>query len=189
MVQAADGSLGAQLFRVAGIFRSGSPELDRGVVYVLRNDAQSYFTQRTWADMLDRLRLTYDGKYESWLQVHVDFDNELHAGNLIRLPDFEMVRGRQGAVWLDLQHTILERSNVYWDTSLYRGYVPLHAKSAALTLGRQRIGWGTARFWSPMDVFNPINPLQVEPEERATSRRRRGLRFRQQALPGRRVLL
>ena len=43
VVQAADGSMGAQLFHVAGIFRSGSPELDRGVVYLLRNDAQSLF--------------------------------------------------------------------------------------------------------------------------------------------------
>ena len=44
LVQAADGSMGAQLFRVAGIFRSGSPELDRGVVYLLRKDAQSLFS-------------------------------------------------------------------------------------------------------------------------------------------------
>ncbi len=44
MVQAADGSLGGQLFRVAGIFRSGSPELDRGVVYLLKQDAQSLFS-------------------------------------------------------------------------------------------------------------------------------------------------
>jgi putative ABC transport system permease protein len=41
MVQAADGSLGAQLFRVDGIFRSGSPEMDGGVVFILRSDAQS----------------------------------------------------------------------------------------------------------------------------------------------------
>ncbi|HTT64812.1 MAG TPA: ABC transporter permease [Bryobacteraceae bacterium] len=44
VVQAADGSMGAQLFRVAGIFRSGSPDLDRGVVYLLRKDAQSLFS-------------------------------------------------------------------------------------------------------------------------------------------------
>jgi len=44
MVQAADGSMGGQLFRVAGIFRSGSPELDRGVVYILRTDAQSLYS-------------------------------------------------------------------------------------------------------------------------------------------------
>lgn len=44
VVQAADGSMGAQLFRVTGIFRSGSPQLDEGVVYVLRSDAQSLFS-------------------------------------------------------------------------------------------------------------------------------------------------
>jgi putative ABC transport system permease protein len=44
LVQAADGSMGAQLFRVAGIFRSGSPDIDRGVVYLLGKDAQSLFS-------------------------------------------------------------------------------------------------------------------------------------------------
>ncbi len=44
MVQAADGSMGAQLYRVAGIFRSGSPDLDRGAVYLLRQDAQTLFS-------------------------------------------------------------------------------------------------------------------------------------------------
>ncbi|HVN78905.1 MAG TPA: ABC transporter permease [Terriglobia bacterium] len=43
LVQAADGSMGADLFRVAGIFRSGSPELDRGMVFLLLADAQSLF--------------------------------------------------------------------------------------------------------------------------------------------------
>lgn len=46
LVQAADGSMGADLFRVAGIFRSGSPELDRGMAFVLREDAQSLFSLR-----------------------------------------------------------------------------------------------------------------------------------------------
>jgi putative ABC transport system permease protein len=44
MVQAADGSMGAQLFRVTGIFRSGSPDLDQGVVFILRTDAQALFS-------------------------------------------------------------------------------------------------------------------------------------------------
>lgn len=43
LVQAADGSMGAQLFRLTGIFRSGAPELDRGVAYVLLADAQELF--------------------------------------------------------------------------------------------------------------------------------------------------
>jgi putative ABC transport system permease protein len=44
MVQAADGSLGAQLFRVVGVFRSGSPEMDEGIVFILRSDAQALFS-------------------------------------------------------------------------------------------------------------------------------------------------
>lgn len=43
MVQAADGSMGAQLFRVAGIFRSGAPEMDNSVVFILRSDAENLF--------------------------------------------------------------------------------------------------------------------------------------------------
>jgi len=44
LVQAADGSMGANLFRVAGIFRSGAPELDRGMAFILRQDAQALFS-------------------------------------------------------------------------------------------------------------------------------------------------
>ncbi len=137
-----------------------------GYLKDLASGSRSYFTQDAWGDNLDRLRLTYDGKYRSWLAVHVDYDNEIHTGNEMGLPDFETVRGRQDAAWLGLQHAFVDRRNVYWDTSLYRGFVSLRHKRATLTLGRQRIGWGTAHFWSPMDMFNPINPLQIESEER-----------------------
>lgn len=132
----------------------------------LASGSRSYFTEDPWGDNLDRLRLTYDGKYKDWFTVHFDYDNEVHEGNLIGLPDFEVVRDRQSTAWLDLSTVIVNRNSLYWDTSLYRGYVSLHNDSATLTVGRQRIGWGTARFWSPMDMFNPISPLQIEPDER-----------------------
>jgi hypothetical protein len=128
--------------------------------------SRSYFTQAAWADNLDRVRLTYDGKHSAWFAVHVDYDNEFHEGNLIGLPDFGLVRGRQDAAWLGLRHVFIDRPNFYWDTSLYRGYISLRGDSATLTVGRQRIAWGTAHFFSPMDMFNPISPLQIESEER-----------------------
>jgi len=132
----------------------------------LASGSRSYFMQEAYGDNLDRLRLSYDGKYSDWFAVHVDYDNEFHAGNLTGLPDFELVRDRQSGEWLDAQHVFVNEANAYWDTSLYRGYVSLRRGSATLTAGRQRIGWGTAHFFSPMDMFNPISPLQVEPEER-----------------------
>ena len=44
LVQAADGSMGANLFHVVGIFRSGAPELDSGMAFILRKDAQELFS-------------------------------------------------------------------------------------------------------------------------------------------------
>lgn len=128
--------------------------------------SRSYFTQDAWGDNLDRLRLTYDAKYGDCFTAHVDYDNEIHQGNLIGLPDFATVRERQSAAWLPLLYVFVNRPNVYWDTSLYRAYASLHSSAATLTVGRQRIGWGTAHFFSPMDMFNPISPLQVESGER-----------------------
>jgi len=132
----------------------------------LASGSRSYFNEQPWGDNLDRLRITYDAKDGDWLAIHLDYDNELHFGNLTGLPDFEAVRDRQGAAWLDLQHIFVDRAHAYWDTSLYRGFVSLHSPSLTFTLGRQRIGWGTAHFFSPMDMFNPISPLQVESDER-----------------------
>ncbi len=76
---------------------------------------------------------------------------------------FETARAAPGSIF---SMCFVNRGNLYWDTSLYRGTVSLHNGKATLTVGRQRIGWGTARFWSPMDMFNPISPLQIESEER-----------------------
>lgn len=132
----------------------------------LASGSRSYFTEDAWGDNLDRLRLTYDAKYSDWFALHVDYDNEIHEGNLIGLPDFAIVRDQQNAAWLDLLHVFVNEPNAYWDTSLYRGFVSFRSDSVTLTVGRQRIGWGTARFFSPMDIFNPISPLQVETDER-----------------------
>ena len=33
------------------------------------------------------------------------------------------------------------------------------------TVGRQRIPWGVGRLWNPIDRFNPVGPLAIEPQE------------------------
>lgn len=40
MTQAVDGSIGAELFRVRGLFETGNPQFDEGVVYVTKKAAQ-----------------------------------------------------------------------------------------------------------------------------------------------------
>lgn len=127
--------------------------------------SQSIFTNDSYGDSLNRLRLSLEGRRGSALFFHVDLDNETHFGHLIQLPDFELVRQRQASAYLDLLHVNVNEPSAYWDTSIYRGYVSLRAGRTTFTVGRQRIAWGTARFWSPADVFNPLSPLQIESDE------------------------
>ncbi len=55
---------------------------------------------------------------------------------------------------------------MYSDLSVYRGSASFRTASMTITVGRQRIAWGTARFWSPADLFNPVDPLEVEGDVR-----------------------
>jgi hypothetical protein len=141
-------------YRFGGYFRS------------LLTTSHSYFTGDAYGDDLNRLRLNFDGKWRNSLQFHVEYDNEVHFGNLITKPDFDLIRKRQDGSYFDLLHVWTDKAHAYWDTSLYRGYLEWRHHGAELTVGRQRIAWGTAHFWSPTDVFNPISPLQIEADER-----------------------
>ena len=141
-------------YRFAGYYRS------------LFTTSHSFFTGDAYADSLNRVRLGVDVGWKRTLFVHVDYDNEIHFGNLTTQPDFDFVRQRQDDAYFDLLHVWVDESHVYSDTSLYRGYLTVRHGSAELTVGRQRIAWGTAHFWSPADAFNPISPLQVEADER-----------------------
>jgi len=137
-----------------------------GYYKALFTASRTVISRDRYGDLLNRLRLSYDASYHEWFQAHVGYDNEFHFGNLIQQPEFGLVRRRQDANWLDLQSIVADREHAYWDTSLYRGYVTVGRKGLSLTVGRQRIAWGTARFWSPADAFNPLNPLQIETQER-----------------------
>jgi hypothetical protein len=141
-------------YRFGGYFRS------------LFSTSHSLFTGAAYGDSLNRLRLTFDSRWESSILLHFDYDNEAHFGNLMTQPDFEFVHNRLSNTYFDLFHVWVDEPHVYWDTSLYRGFVTFRHAGGELTLGRQRIAWGTAHFWSSADVFNPISPLQVEADER-----------------------
>lgn len=132
----------------------------------LLTSSHSYFSGDAYGDSLNRVRLSLDAKWKRSVLAHVDYDNELHFGNLITEQDFDLVRQRQSACYFDLLHIWVDEKHAYWDTSLYRGYLTLRHGTTELTAGRQRIAWGTAHFWSPADVFNPVSPLQIEEDER-----------------------
>lgn len=115
---------------------------------------------------LNRLRLAVKGSLSDNLSLDLQHDNELLLGNYLRTAQFAAQReGSSSQLW-NLESNWRETPNTYGRQKLYRASVNLSAGDIDVRFGRQRIAWGTGRFWSPLDLLNPINPLTIEREER-----------------------
>ena len=71
------------------------------------------------------------------------------------------------------QHEFENVDIVWWNNSSSVGYSELDRlwcdasyNKFQITLGRQRIAWGTAMVWNPTDLFNPLSILDFDYEER-----------------------
>ncbi len=62
--------------------------------------------------------------------------------------------------WQDTPYQLSNKS------SIYRAYVQYRDNRHAIVVGRQRLPFGVGRIWNPIDIFNPINALAIEPDER-----------------------
>ncbi len=119
-----------------------------------------------WLD-LNRLRLKAEGAVAPGLALDVQYDNELLTGDYLRTAQFMQQKDAPPAQYWDAEANYHESRDVYGRHALYRASVTLSAQSVDLKLGRQRIAWGTGRFWSPLDLLNPVSAIALEREERA----------------------
>lgn len=111
-------------------------------------DRQSY---EMFANRL-RLKATYRFSPQ-WL-AKLEHDTEVTAGSDLKTRQF--FGGR---------NTWLNHSDLQGTQQVFRGYVQYAGEKTTATVGRQRVPLGTGRFWSTLDMLNPINPLQVERDE------------------------
>jgi hypothetical protein len=70
-------------------------------------------------------------------------------------------------------HDFVELDFYLWDTKYSIGYLEIDRlyidyfkDNLETTVGRQRIAWGTCWVWNPTDIFNPLQVLDFDYEER-----------------------
>ncbi len=97
---------------------------------------------------------------ELWL------DSELLSGDFLQTLDFQLSRAIARPTFVDLEWTVEEQSHYQLRQSLFRAFAKITAGSAEVTVGRQRIAWGTGFAWNPTDLLNPYNPIAIELQER-----------------------
>ena len=115
---------------------------------------------------LNRLRLELQGKPADRLAVDVQYDNEILLGSYLHTAQFQLQKDRKPDQYWKGEWNYVEGRNWYGTSRLYRGTATWSSGETDVRFGRQRIAWGTGRFWSPLDILNPFSPTQLEREER-----------------------
>lgn len=116
---------------------------------------------------LNRLRLQVAGSVTDAVAVDVQYDNEVLLGNYVRTLQFQLLKDQPTGQYWKLQSNYAEGDSYYGWHGLYRANMTFSRGDFDIRGGRQRIAWGTGRFWSPMDILNPFSPVRIEREERA----------------------
>jgi len=125
-------------------------------------------TQENYAVDTNRLRLELTTKITSSLSSFLSYDNDLTLHDFGHTPEFELLRqnNQKNLAFLDADKKISEQKHLYWKHSLYRGYIKYQDPRLHWTLGKQAVDWSRMRLYHPLDLFNPISPLDIEKDEK-----------------------
>ncbi len=114
---------------------------------------------------LTRARMRFDLRTGVGLSARIVYDHEVRAGDL-DIFENQIAGAVASDAWLDLDGRVTrEGSQQSWRHLLYRGFVRFENRWVDLVVGRQRIPWGVGRLWNPIDRFNAIPPLAIEPDQ------------------------
>ncbi|MFO7768619.1 MAG: hypothetical protein R6W82_06665 [bacterium] len=76
--------------------------------------------------------------------------------------------GRGDAAWTP-EWVLTDQEDLRTRLFLDRFYLEAYSGRWTLTLGKQRVAWGSGQFWNPTDLFDPFGPLSLDPEDRPGS--------------------
>ncbi len=87
-----------------------------------------------------------------------------YGGSVEKIPNYsDLIQTKRDFVDLDWMIWNSKSSLGYLEVD--RLYFDWNVNKVQLTLGRQRVAWGTCWVWNPTDIFNPLNVLDFDYEE------------------------
>ncbi len=122
--------------------------------------------QQPYSLDLNRLRLKLKGSMGEETTFNVQYNNEVLLGDYLKTNQFLAQKNLSSDTFFNLDRTYVDNTSVYARHGFYRAFLDTRVAGADVRIGRQRIAWGSALFWSPVDIINPFNPTQIEREER-----------------------
>jgi hypothetical protein len=88
-----------------------------------------------------------------------------YGGTVEHTPNYiDQIKGNYD--FLNLDAVLWNKKSSVGYAEIDRLYMDWNYNKLELTLGRQRIAWGTSWTWNPTDIFNPLSVLDFDYEER-----------------------
>ncbi len=137
-----------------------------GYVKNLAIRSKTILTDESYFFDITRFRLKGIVDAGSVLHTEVWFDNELQTGNFLKTLDFKFGQSFQRPTFADLDMEIVKNDDYHVRQSLFRAFTTVYLGDSEVTIGRQRVAWGTGFVWNPTDLLNPFNPAAIELEEK-----------------------
>ena len=113
-----------------------------------------------------RLRLEWKGPVTPSAAIELQYDNEVYLGDYVHTREFALRQAQPRRTWWDLESVYARQGDLVGIHRIRRAALTLSRGSTDVRIGRQRVAWGTGRFWSPLDLLNPVDPTSLEPGER-----------------------
>lgn len=115
----------------------------------------------------NRINLKYYASRSATVGVEVKTRLFSGDGANLMLAQTELLGGNQA--YFNWDRRFIKQDRNILISTLDRAWVNYYAGPAQITLGRQRVAWGTSFTWNPIDIFNPSNPLDFDNEEKPGS--------------------
>ncbi len=113
----------------------------------------------------NRLRLTDKIKEGNWFaQIIADLDN-YYGESYIESFEYQFLRSINADTPFDIETNAKNYGKGEVFGRVHRFYVGYGDEKHNLVFGLQKITMGVGRIWTPTDLFNPRNPLALEPDQ------------------------
>jgi hypothetical protein len=123
-----------------------------------------YFRDRFY-DQLVHVRLNFRWYPTDPLTAAMELRLRAYYGDSVeQLPGFKELN-REEYEFNNLREELFSTKRSYSYLEIDRLYLDYQINTANVTLGRQRIAWGTSLVWNVIDLYNPMSILEFDYEE------------------------
>jgi hypothetical protein len=113
----------------------------------------------------NRLRLTDKIKEGNWfVNIIADIDN-YYGEDYVNSFEYQFLRGIKADTPFDIETNPKNYENGEVFGRIHRFNVGYADEKHNIVFGLQKISMGVGRIWTPTDLFNPRNPLALEPDQ------------------------